>query len=410
MKSSLRVRSYHKMFAAVPAVMGLSAVLSVGCAVDVDPEAVESVDQAGMSYEEFLKLVYKEPDSDVYIVNGDEAIEGERKLRAFYEANFQPGALIVHTVGGADAKWSDAQKLNLTYCVSDTFGANKAAAVSAMTAAAGAWEAVANVNFTHVTAQDASCTASNNNVLFDVRPVNSGGQYLARAFFPDSTRSSRNVLIDNSAFGNVNPWTLTGILRHELGHTLGFRHEHTRPEAGTCFEDNNWRALTTYDGSSVMHYPQCNGTQTGDLVITTKDATGAASLYGGSGGGGEPPPPPPPACAHDKCVTGSALSAASCGAAVQAVCAADAYCCTTSWDSTCVTEVRTIGKSLTCAESKGSCSHTLCSTGTKLANNCDSAKANCATKIYAADKFCFNNSWDSLCVGQVASVCGNNCN
>lgn len=57
--------------------------------------------------------------------------------------------------------------------------------------ATAAWEATANVNFTHVTAQDGACTASNNNVLFDVRPVNSGGQYLttldkqgARALYP----------------------------------------------------------------------------------------------------------------------------------------------------------------------------------------------------------------------------------
>ena len=69
------------------------------------------------------------------------------------------------------------------------------------------------------------------------------------------------------------------MLRHELGHTLGFRHEHTRPEAGTCFEDTSWRALTAYDSASVMHYPQCNGTQKGDLVLTSLDNQGASSLY-----------------------------------------------------------------------------------------------------------------------------------
>jgi hypothetical protein len=37
-----------------------------------------------------------------------------------------------------------------------------------------------------VTAQDANCTASNPNVVFDVNPVNVGGQYLARAFFPNN--------------------------------------------------------------------------------------------------------------------------------------------------------------------------------------------------------------------------------
>jgi hypothetical protein len=104
-------------------------------------------------------------------------------------------------------------------------------------------------------------------------------QYLARAFFPSSSRRSREVLISTSSFGNIAPWTLTGVLRHELGHTIGFRHEHTRPESGTCFEDNNWRALTAYDASSVMHYPQCNGTQTGDLVLTNLDKQGATALY-----------------------------------------------------------------------------------------------------------------------------------
>ena len=70
--------------------------------------------------------------------------------------------------------------------------------------------------------------------------------YLARAFFPNEERAERNVLIDESSF-HVDPdgaLQLVGILRHELGHTLGWRHEHTRPESGTCFEDNNWRPLT----------------------------------------------------------------------------------------------------------------------------------------------------------------------
>ena len=84
-------------------------------------------------------------------------------------------------------------------------------------------------------------------------------------------RRNREVLIDCTSFGNINPYTLRGILRHELGHVLGFRHEHTRPEAGTCFEDNSWRPLTPYDSSSVMHYPQCNGSNPGDLTLTDLD-------------------------------------------------------------------------------------------------------------------------------------------
>jgi hypothetical protein len=102
------------------------------------------------------------------------------------------------------------------------------------------------------------------------------------------------VLIDVSA-DDYPADLLTGILRHELGHTLGFRHEHIRPESGAstiegCVEDSNWRALTTYDRASVMHYPQCNGIDSWDLLITAKDAAGAESLYGAPDG--TPPDPP----------------------------------------------------------------------------------------------------------------------
>lgn len=114
-------------------------------------------------------------------------------------------------------------------------------------------------------------------------------------------------------------------------------------------------------------------------------------------------------CAHDKCLTGVALSA-SCETCVSQVCAADSYCCNSSWDSICVSEVRTICKSLKCDEAKGSCAHSLCISGTALVNGCDSAKAGCVSKICAVDSYCCTNSWDGICVGEVSSVCANNCN
>jgi len=291
----------------VGALAGLA--LLAGCDGSEGTTPTPETTGQGMSWEQFLSRVYQEPDTGIFIADGDTTFASEKLLREFYENNVKNGQLIVHTVGGTDAKWSDTQKKNLTYCVSSTFGTNYNAAVTAMANAAAAWEAVGDVDFIHVSAQDSNCTASNANVLFDVRPVNSGGQYLARAFFPNSARSSRNVLIDNTAFGNNPPWTLTGILRHELGHTLGFRHEHTRPEAATCFEDSNWRALTTYDSASVMHYPQCNGSQTGDLVITAKDTEGIQALYGAPGG--NPPPPPPQGTPRTDTKSGSVAQGAT---------------------------------------------------------------------------------------------------
>jgi serine protease len=267
--------------------MTILGVMSSGCVQDGRaPDAgEEAVADSYQSFEEFLDATYKERDG-VWIADGDTPFETIDQLREFYEHFVQQdGALAIYTSGGSDVKWTDQQKLNLTYCVSTGFGSRHAEVVSAMASATGAWQAAANVKFVYLSQYDSNCTGNQTGVVFDVRPVSSG-QYLARAFFPNTSRKNRNVLVDNTAFNYGNSPSVTGVLRHELGHALGFRHEHTRPEAGVCFEDNNWRGLTPYDSDSVMHYPQCNGTGNWSLTLTTYDKSGAASVYGAPGGGG----------------------------------------------------------------------------------------------------------------------------
>ena len=51
------------------------------------------------------------------------------------------------------------------------------------------------------------------------------------------------------------------------------------------------------------------------------------------------------------------------------------------------------------------CSHALCSTGSRLTASCTA----CATDICEKDSYCCNHRWDSVCVGEVKSICGETC-
>jgi hypothetical protein len=248
------------------------------------------------SFAEFKKCTYQEPETGIWIVDGDVPITSEKALKAFYEVavkrpdpnalreppklGTKKGQLILNRFNNTDDVWPPARQCNIRYCVSRaSSGGRYNQIVSAMTEAANAWGANAGVKLVHVVGEDASCTSSNSKIDFDVQVV-TGQPYLARAFFPNQSRQTRNVFINTSSFSVNPPLTLVGILRHELGHALGFRHEHTRPEVGTCFEDISWKPLTPYDSESVMHYPQCKGTAGWALNLTLLDINGSVATYG----------------------------------------------------------------------------------------------------------------------------------
>ena len=250
-------------------------------------------DVEGLSFEEFRDRTLYVEETGKYYVNGDVPIRNEKLLREFWEQNIRdnpaaqdgvsPEFTVVNT-GGLDQIWNGAERLNLTYCVSVEFGGRYREVVDAMIDATAPWEAAADIDFTHLAEHDLDCS-NGGDVLFDVRPINVNGAFFAAAFFPNDPPQDRSVVIDGSSFEiddlpGLTGLSLTGILRHELGHVLGGRHEHTRPEAGTCFEDENWRAVTDYDALSVMHYPHCNGLADWSLNLTENDRNGVACLYG----------------------------------------------------------------------------------------------------------------------------------
>ena len=283
----MRVTRPGQVFLAATAlaVAGLAASPATASSSDNGAASDIADDQrpAPPTWAEFKASTYRDADGQ-FIVNGDEPIATVAELRAYYESmmaaadkNGGSNHLVVNQAGGGDDVWSGSQVGNLTYCVSNDFGSLKSTVVNAMAGGAALWEGASSaVDFVYVSSQDANCTTSNNAVLFSVEPIETS-EYIARAFFPSSADFEMNILVDDSL--TTSGWSPSNILGHELGHTLGFRHEHTRPEAGTCFEDNNWRPLTPYDSASIMHYPQCNGTSP-DLSFSPLDAQGVASVYG----------------------------------------------------------------------------------------------------------------------------------
>lgn len=261
----------------------LAALLAAALGLSVVMPAAASTlpDEDTPSFQEFEASTYHDADGS-YIVDGDVPIASRAGLRAFYEhlvgTDPKISGLVVDTVDGVDNKWSDTEVSDLSYCVSTEFGTRHDDIVSMMAGATELWQSQpSKIFFRYDSSADADCTTDNASVTFSVEPVETT-EYIARAFLPGDPKPQRNILIDDSIWTH-RTWTPTNILGHELGHVLGFRHEHTRPEAATCFESSDWRPLTDYDSSSIMHYPKCNGASA-DMTMSDTDRAGIIKLYG----------------------------------------------------------------------------------------------------------------------------------
>jgi len=216
---------------------------------------------------------------------------------------------------GIDDVWSAPRKIALTWCVGwvrpspnspddeELHAKRYAQMVRAMEESARAWERVANVNFVHLRDFDdpstnsptgGSCQPGKNGVLFRVRmdvangcegpckgmtnttPATELGPEWASPENPDGL--ARELLMSASALASNNEAQITA--RHELGHVLGFGHEHERNAFPECPAiTNDWRELTPADPKSVMGYDWCEGVQKNQPRLSAYDRLGAFFRY-----------------------------------------------------------------------------------------------------------------------------------
>ena len=199
----------------------------------------------------------------------------------------QSGELLGIRINNQVIRWPD---IPLAYCVlrnSFVSQSDYELVVENMLRATADWENTCGVQFEYKRELDGSpITPNPPGVIFATRFFDfsqndpESDPPIAASFFPTDPPSRRRLLIDPSYF--TTDFDKVGVLRHELGHILGFRHEMIRSGAPPeCPDEStaNTFPFTAYDPRSVMHY-FCGGVGTRTLAITELDRVGSQRLYG----------------------------------------------------------------------------------------------------------------------------------
>lgn len=179
--------------------------------------------------------------------------------------------------------------LTIKYCIMRSSFSSKTAydsVVTDMRAAINDWMHACNIRFQYVPDLDRKeidLDAYPNQILFIVRQFDAQGDFIAQSFFPADLQFKRLLLLDNSFFSSA--YSRTGVLRHELGHILGFRHEHIWSTDASCSgesiieEELGAQPVTKYDPYSVMHYPCGQNKDNFVFALTSFDKEGSLKVY-----------------------------------------------------------------------------------------------------------------------------------
>ncbi|HEV7782074.1 MAG TPA: hypothetical protein VGO58_12460 [Chitinophagaceae bacterium] len=150
------------------------------------------------------------------------------------------------------------------------------------------WMGTCNVKFEYVAIADTAKDPEMYGIDFTVESVKPGSSLkeIAISFYPDDPKPLRVLRVLPGY------WTTdknkVGLLRHEIGHILGFQHEQAAYIKLAPLECRQYypeilksprRISMNYDRYSVMHY-FCGNAGTKDMYFSQTDSMGFVSVYG----------------------------------------------------------------------------------------------------------------------------------
>ncbi len=278
--------------------------LVAGCASDADRTELFAAPVDVAAFEEYRDSARRlmVDGEAIYQVEFD-LFFNEAGLFEHYAARMQPpepeavdkSVVITQVSTGLDLTFQRGEDaLTITYCVSDAFGADQSQAIQDMADATADWQMAANFHFEYVEGMNGACAGGAPGIDVAVIPgLNFQAACATPPYFPSSQQNSwcGGYTQGTLGFDYANwPWAgvwgaagSRGVMRHELGHILGLRHEHAwspTPCENQTGGDISGRQLTSYDVDSAMHYPQCAGNQNTTFAVTERDAEGVRQIYG----------------------------------------------------------------------------------------------------------------------------------